>query len=341
MVLIHVDAPLDGNGNGRHVTDGGELLRNILGGLPWYCEWVSEHTSSVYLLLPEHRKSELEPVLSTLGRVTPIWYADHSRIGLPSINRRSRVWVVNGARLPLVDWEGVDASARTFADEVLLFGSSTGASGPCYAESVLVNDNDEVVQFQRHYDDSPLYTDLNSHEADYLLTHSQTADAVVSHILFRGWGLESIGAMTRRFTIRWSDTPCASSALGQPGVLNGPLTLQSLDQMRSSALRPRSPESDRTGFEWDAPRSSKGSAADRSSFVWSPSGAGHALVATNTAESHENTQAQGAVAAASPASRHAPVSAGPVSKGATGSTRQPSECSTSPAPWWALLCFRR
>lgn len=314
MVLIHVDAPLEGNGNARHVKDSGELLRNILGGLRWYCEWVSEHTSSVYLLLPDHCRSELEPVFSALGHATPLWYADHPAIGLPPINQRSRVWVVNGARLPLVDWEAVDAFGRTVADEVLLFGSSGGAGGPCYAESVLVSDSDEVVQFQRHYDDSPLYTDLDSHEADFLLTNGRTADAVVSHILFRGWGLESIGAMTRRFTIRWSDTPCSSSALGQPGVISGPLTLESLDETPSSDWRRRSPESDRSGPEWDVLHFAKGSAADRSSFVWNPSGNGHALVPARTAESPENTDAQAAVAAASPAFRHVPVSAGPVGK---------------------------
>ncbi len=258
VVLIHAGLALDENGGSACRSPGVTAWSDILRGLRWYCQWIGGRSHSVYLLLPDSRRSELEPALSDFGQTAPLWYDDDSPLPLHQITRRSRVWMVNGARLPMVDWEVASASARWVADGVLLFGSSSHAGASCYAESVVVSDSNEVVRFQRHYDDSPIYTDLWSDEASFLVTGGQRAIAVVSHVLLRGWGLDSIGAMTRRFAIRWSDVPCVVSVVDHPSVLTGPLADVSPPVALSSTWRWRSPEPAPSGVEtnlrgvWDA-----------------------------------------------------------------------------------------
>lgn len=175
-----------------------------------YCRWAGERALTAYALLPDSSRGSLAPILDEMEHVSPIWYTDDGVSPPPVIRRRGQVWMVNGKHLPIVDWRAARSAARRHDTEVLIFGSSNSAERR-YLESVLVRESGEVVKFKRHYCDSPGFTDLWNGEASLLVASGERVPAVLTHVLTRGWGLESVGALTRRFSIEWSSTPCVLS----------------------------------------------------------------------------------------------------------------------------------
>ena len=225
MLLIHFGADFGAN----DATEDGRasqmpLLAEALL-VDWYCRWADERVSPVFVLFPESRRAQIAPVLPEVEHASPVWYTDDGASLLPGIRRRGLVWIANGRHLPVVDWNAARSAARRHNTDVLIFGSSD-APAPHYLESVLVDDAGEVVRFKRHYCDSPGFTDLWDGEASFLTASGERAAAVVTHMLTRGWGLDSIGALTRRFSVQWSSTPCVLSEFGvTSSSLSGPTEL--------------------------------------------------------------------------------------------------------------------
>ena len=125
----------------------------------------------------------------------------------------------------MVNFSEATSEVRRKGTDVLVFGAPTQNSTARYAETVLVNDTDEVVRFHRYYDDSPKYTDPWTGQASFVVADMRSASSVVSHILHRGWGLDSVGAMTRRFSVRWSESPCEYSIFESSSLFQGPISL--------------------------------------------------------------------------------------------------------------------
>jgi lipopolysaccharide/colanic/teichoic acid biosynthesis glycosyltransferase len=118
----------------------------------------------------------------------------------------------------MVDLSAAKAAVRRHRSEVLVFGAAQGEASPRYAESVVVGESGEVIRCVRHYSDSPDFTDLWSGEASFLVASGDNTVAVVKHVLARGWGLDSIGAMTRRFDVHWASTDCVLSLFAAPSL---------------------------------------------------------------------------------------------------------------------------
>ncbi|MGD2107786.1 MAG: sugar transferase [Phycisphaerae bacterium] len=152
-------------------------------------------------------------MLDELPHVSPAWYSEEGVSAPPQLRRGERIWIVNGKHLPIVDWHAARSAVRRHDTEVLIFSSSNSAQRQ-YSESVLVSETGEVVKFKRHYCDSPGFTDLWNGEASLLVASRERAQAVLSHMLTRGWGLESVGALIRRFSVQWSSAPCVLSEFG-------------------------------------------------------------------------------------------------------------------------------
>jgi len=201
-LVVHFD-PLAGGGDGQR-----RILTEQLQVAARYCQWAAEHTPSVAALLPAHFETHYKPILANLERVTVIWYSDEVGMTLPDMFGRQVVWLVNGNRLPIVDWEAARSASRRPPCDVLLFGPPRDLAAVHYPESVQVDETGRVLSFRRHYFDSPTYADRWSGEACFLAVGGRDAHAVVGHVVARGWGLESIGALTRRFCVRWSSEPC-------------------------------------------------------------------------------------------------------------------------------------
>lgn len=151
-----------------------------------------------------------------LGDAEIVWYTPDNACDLPLRSRTLPVWLLNGNQLPLVDLPAARAAVRRGRTDVLVFGSGHGAESPRYTESVVVGKDGEVVRCVRHYSDSPEFTDLWAGEASFLVASGDRAAVVVRHVLARGWRLESVGALTRRFSVRWAPTNCVFSLFAAP-----------------------------------------------------------------------------------------------------------------------------
>jgi lipopolysaccharide/colanic/teichoic acid biosynthesis glycosyltransferase len=162
----------------------------------------------VYLLVPEEARPQVEAAGEKFGSADLIFYGHNCRFRCPRVGKRARVWLINGEQMPMVDWTSALASTRRLSSDVVLFGTATTSGTDCYSEAVLVSDGGEVVAFSRHYDDSTQFADLSADAPTFLVTSGAFAASVVSHLLVRGWGLESVGAMTRRFFVAWAKRPC-------------------------------------------------------------------------------------------------------------------------------------
>jgi lipopolysaccharide/colanic/teichoic acid biosynthesis glycosyltransferase len=108
--------------------------------------------------------------------------------------------------MPLVDWAAARIAARRRNCDVLIFHQRP--AGGYYPESEVVDANGRVLRFRRHYFDSPAFADRWSGQAAYLAVSTAHAQSVLNHLLIRGWGLDSVGALTLRFAVRWSADPC-------------------------------------------------------------------------------------------------------------------------------------
>ena len=187
--------------------------------LAWYCQWAAKQAHSVFVLLPEGLKTGSGRTGMDWGQISRLWYGDHGAVSLPPMHRRGQLWIVNGNQLPVVDREMVRSAVRRNHCDVVVFASSSVTEAAHYPESVLVGETGEVLTVKRHYDDSPTFTDLWSGEACFLVASNGHASAVLNHVIARGWGLDSIGALTRRFNVRWSSSSCVVGDFRSPGSM--------------------------------------------------------------------------------------------------------------------------
>jgi lipopolysaccharide/colanic/teichoic acid biosynthesis glycosyltransferase len=176
--------------------------------LDWYGRLARDEGHAVVALLPEGLADRTPDVLGDATGVTPIWYGDDGLTSSSSLAHSRSVWLVNGSQLPLVDWRAAVAAARKHAADVTVFGSTEATTSERYQESVSVGDRGEVLRFRRHYYDSPAFTDPWSGEAAFMSVSAENVAAVLNHVITRGWGLDSVGLLTRRFSVRWASDPC-------------------------------------------------------------------------------------------------------------------------------------
>lgn len=221
--LIHLDPDAAGQAtlDGHFAEAGGD--RDPMQGLRWYLDYLSEHSAHAFFLLPERCRNDASSKDPSLRTNPVLWYGDDGTWKLPKDASIERVWLINGERLPIVNWSTAGASADRIDADILVFDPSAPSRDRHYSESVLVDATGAVTQVRRNYDDSPTFTDLWSGQASFLMTGARLAVPVVSHVLMRGWGLDSIGSLTRRFTVRWSEAPSALSGARSRRVITGPL----------------------------------------------------------------------------------------------------------------------
>lgn len=193
--------------------------------LRWYCEWLADLAPSARVLAPHRLRESLGDDSPLFAGLKAVWYRRNDRIDLPRTNRRGRTWIINAAELPMIDWGRAAEEARRAAADVVAFEATERESASRYEERVLVGANQEVLRFERYYEDSPVCADLWSGESAFIVTNHEHGSAIVVHLLQRGWSLESIGAITRRFSLRWSATPCAHSMINATGEFVGDLNL--------------------------------------------------------------------------------------------------------------------
>jgi len=224
QVLIHIDSGMGAKLDPAKTTaapTGTSTATN----LRWYCEWIADQAPSARVLAPYDLQDSLGDHAPVFAGLPVAWYRPNDRIDSSRAERKGRTWIVNAAQLPMIDWECAAEEARQADADVVAFEAAERSSENRYEERVLVGDNQEVLRFERHYGDSPVCADLWSGESAFLVVNHEHGPAVLVHLVQRGWSLESIGAITRRFSLRWSSAPCAHSMLNATGELVGDLGL--------------------------------------------------------------------------------------------------------------------
>jgi len=205
-VLVHFDAGADVEARRSAESGSVQLLsEGTLARMRWYLEWTSEGGRAVHVLVPENLNSPDPQLLgkSVHGRVTR--YRDEGDLPLNLARRRGFAFIINGNQFPIVNWRRAVAAAQRHNTDVAVFGPSGSLPGTDYPESVLVDEEGQVVRFKRHYMDSPGFADRWTGDAAFLVVKCEHAQAVAAHVVVRGWGLDSIGALVRRFGVRWLD----------------------------------------------------------------------------------------------------------------------------------------
>jgi len=222
QVLVHVDAAVAERIARTASVEDLATHTDFRTNLRWFCEWLGGTSPTARVLVPDSARASLGEDDAIFAGLEPIWYNGNEGVSVPSSSRRDRVWIVNAAHLPIVDWEKAAATSRHVGADVVVFDGAGQRVSSAYDEHVVVSEDREVLRFERYYQDSPVCADLWEGESAFVVTGYEHAPAVVAHLLRRGWGLESIGALTRRFSVRWSPLPCGHSAFDNSmGTVDG------------------------------------------------------------------------------------------------------------------------
>ncbi len=171
----------------------------------WYLDWTASEDGSVYALVPDQLAANANGLFDSLKPNHVLRYLDDGDVSVPVPRRRGFVVIVNGNQFPIVQWPKAIAVARRQNADVLAFGPADATTPTHYPESVVVDESGSVIRFKRHYFDSPAFADRWSGEASFLVVKCECAQAVATHIVVRGWGLDSVGSLVRRFDVKWSD----------------------------------------------------------------------------------------------------------------------------------------
>lgn len=212
QILVHIEDALADDICGSNDQLDRFAPTHFASNLRWYCEWLADVSPAARVMAPQRLREQLGDNAPVFAGLTPIWYARNKGISIPCSSRKDRIWVINAAQLPVVDWDAATSMARQIRADVVAFEGAGQWASSRYEECVLVGADQEVLRFERYYHDSPVCADLWNGESAFVVTGIEHAPGVVAHLLRRGWDLQSIGAMTRRFSVRWSSTQCAYSA---------------------------------------------------------------------------------------------------------------------------------
>lgn len=223
-MLIDAGPLLAGLDARDRASNDAKARREALNAMRWYGEWLAEQGASVHMLMPSDMKEDEAALTAAIEPARPVWIPQDGRIPLPTWERNERVWVVNGGKLPMITAEAVSDALRREACDVLVFDPSNAAGGR-YVEAAAVDSDGRLLRIERHYDDSPSFTDFWSGDVSLAVTRAENAAALATHIVRRGWSLDSIGALTRRLVVRWSHAPSAHTGLETSSVVTGPLVV--------------------------------------------------------------------------------------------------------------------
>ncbi len=180
--------------------------------LLWCGRWVANRRAEVLVMLPEEAKPLFSAVREMAEHVPVIWYGAQGSVELPQTRRGRDTLIVNGFEA-FIPWDDGQTEARGDSD-LLVMGTEPSLDESRYSESVQVDETGRVTRFIRHYSDSRRNWGHAIDSVKCLLCADEYVDLVIGQILSRGWGLESVGALTQRLRIRWSELSARPSQDG-------------------------------------------------------------------------------------------------------------------------------
>lgn len=189
-----------------HVPDSVEGSTGPVGAFRAYAEWALRQGRGVRLLVPKRLKDAIRAALGEGSAVEVSGYQSDRGLSLPEVRSSECVLLINGAELPRFDVSAVGSLAGESKGELTVFSPPT-ADATHYHETVNVDPSGQVLSFRRFYDDSPSFADHWSGDAALIATTGEHLRTAAAQVVARGWGLESIGALSRRLAVRWTHGP--------------------------------------------------------------------------------------------------------------------------------------
>ncbi|MDO8631500.1 MAG: sugar transferase [Phycisphaerales bacterium] len=238
-VLVHFDAAADGSRWSPDRRPASIVADAQSARMRWYLEWTAEGDRNVFALVPNHFDANEDGLFDKSRPGHVVRYDEEGNLSLSIPRRRGYAFIINGRHFPIIQWRHAIAAAKRHNTDVLAFGPAEASSQTHYPESVLVDADGRVVRFKRHYFDSPVFADRWSGEASFLVVKGKYAHNVAAYVLVRGWGLDSIGSLVRRFNVRWSDDPGVVSDSGTDAEnIFGDLTADDSDAFVADGIPP-------------------------------------------------------------------------------------------------------
>ncbi|MCH8148306.1 MAG: sugar transferase [Planctomycetes bacterium] len=194
-------------------------------------QWADDADGSLHFLLPESMRACDWLSTDDFDGAPISWYSDQLSPTFSVPSDRRNVWIVNGSHARIGDWSSVRRAALPRNSDVMVFSPNDPAHDQPYDEMVRVDESKHILGFQRVYSDSPMAATPLPQPASLAVCRAGHARAVVAHLLRHGWSAASIGGLTRRFRVAWTDIPSACG--GSAHAISGP------DTHRSSVRTPR------------------------------------------------------------------------------------------------------
>lgn len=236
-ILVHVDDP---EWRPTQCCAPGKVCDAALessAAIRWYSHNSKNRSTPVFAILPERFRLAHPFAAQDLGSQHTIWYGDDHVVELPDVSNNRDVWLINGSCGVLVDISHPERIARKRDCDVLVLAHPDSPHAGYNEESVLVDHDGRVIQIRRHYLDSPLEADCCAAPATGLICSARIARTITAHIVNRGWGLDSIGGLTRRFRVEWTDISAASPVSGYPSLGSGTVSSAAADTETLSGFR--------------------------------------------------------------------------------------------------------
>lgn len=190
--------------------------------IDWYVRWARGCVGSLFFVLPETMRGDWEARMQTTGCERVWWYGPNGRLTLPPQLSGVGFWVVNGGLFPLVNWDAADEAAGRHQCDVLVFGPPGSVSSSQYPESLVVDESGRVLRVERHYFDSPAFTDVAYGPISFCFVTGSQRDQALAHLIVRGWDLESIRSLAESAAVEWCTAPSVLSSLAGANLRRGP-----------------------------------------------------------------------------------------------------------------------
>lgn len=158
-------------------------------------------------------RKDWENCAKSIGDDRVLWYDAQGAMAFPAELKGLGCWLVNGRLFPIVNWDAADGAARRHDCDVLVFGPPGSVSSSQYPESLVVDDSGRVLKVERHYFDSPAFTDVAYGPISFCYVSGTGYAKSCAHLLSRGWSLESIRTLSESATVEWCAAPSVLSSM--------------------------------------------------------------------------------------------------------------------------------
>lgn len=212
-MLIHFDESFLRDAEREEADAHGEAIDRKANLMDWYIRWARGCVGSLLLILPENMRGHWEARAQAFSNHSVLWYGEDGKLSFPSGLDRVGLWLVNGRLFPIVNWDAADDAVGRHHCEVLVFGPPGSVSSSQYPESLIVDESGRVLKVERHYFDSPAFTDVAYGPISFCFVSGRKLQELCTHLLRCGWGLDSIRTLSESAVVEWCAAPSVLSSM--------------------------------------------------------------------------------------------------------------------------------